>query len=57
MVQDFDVTCIAASQGAELIALGTENGDLNVWDALTGTYLAGVVEVHAGSVTQVVFTT
>jgi len=56
-VQDFDVTCIAASPGAELIAFGTENGDLNVWDALTGTYLAGMVEAHAGSVTQVVFTT
>ena len=45
------MTCIAASQAAELLALGTENGDLNVWDALTGTYLAGAVEAHAGPLT------
>jgi hypothetical protein len=47
---------IAASTAAELLALGTENGDIYLWNGQLGTYKNGVIEAHFSRVTHLCFT-
>jgi hypothetical protein len=47
---------IATSLGAEIVALGTENGDINLWNRHTVSFILSFTDAHISRVTHLSFT-